>query len=103
VAGSQRQTPMRAQQAPSIAGFGGHPTRFSRCQGVARDRVDSYVLSRDSCGIFLVSFPGVLKDGGRARFAGLRTRQGRSTRVRKSSYEVTPSKAERDRGRPADR
>ena len=29
--------------APSIAGFGGHPTRFSRFQGVARDRDDSYV------------------------------------------------------------
>jgi DNA-binding NtrC family response regulator len=32
--------------APSITGFGGHPTRFSRSQGVARDIDDSYSLPR---------------------------------------------------------
>ena len=31
--------------APSITGVGGHPTRFSRSQDVARDRDDSYVSS----------------------------------------------------------
>jgi hypothetical protein len=31
--------------APSITGFGGHPTRFSRSQGVARDMDDSYAES----------------------------------------------------------
>ncbi len=29
--------------APSIAGFSGHPTRFSPSQDVARDKDDSYV------------------------------------------------------------
>jgi len=34
--------------APSIAGVGGHPTRFSPTQDVASDIDDSYGLSRDS-------------------------------------------------------
>ena len=31
--------------APSITGFGGHPTRFSRFRASPRDTDDSYVLS----------------------------------------------------------
>ena len=41
----------------------------------------SYALSRDWFGIFLVSFLGSEKTVS-GDFAGLRTRQGRSTRVR---------------------
>src|SRR6266487_3694439 len=59
--------------------------------GTATDRC-SYALSRDSCAFFWFDF-GVLKDGERSIFAGLRTRQGRSTRVRESSYKVTPSRS----------
>ena len=47
---------------------------------------------------FPVSFPASGKDRQGDSSAGLRTRQGRSTQVRESSYEVTPSKAERGPG-----
>src|SRR6266567_4582738 len=52
-----------------------------------------------ACQGIRVTFPGLIsgvleKGMVNGRFAGLRTRQGRSTRVRESSYEVTPSRSE---------
>ena len=61
--------------APSIAGFGGHPTRFSRLQGVARDRDDSYVCQGDRMTFRWPPFWGCGWYSDRS-IAGLRTRQG---------------------------
>ena len=53
-----------------------------------------------------MAFPGlisgVLKDGERA-VGWVADTTGKVHSVRESSYEVTPSKAERDRGRPTNR
>jgi hypothetical protein len=63
--------------APSIAGVGGHPTRFSRSQDVAGDRDDSYGVSRVWSGIssfiFLEFWIGMVTG---PKVAGWRTRQG---------------------------
>jgi hypothetical protein len=55
--------------APSITGFGGHPTRFSPTQGVARDIDDSYACQGIRMA-FSWSHFRVLKDGERGSLLG---------------------------------
>ena len=69
--------------APSIAGFGGHPTRFSRSQGVARDRDDSYVCQ--GLLFFILGIGKIL-----VLLSADTTGMGRS-RWRAGSYQVTRS------------
>ena len=70
--------------------------------GVSRSQDRIFVLLPERCSYVCqwgrVTFPDLIS-GFRKRMlngqlAGLRTRQGRSTRVRESSYEVTPSRSD---------
>src|SRR6516225_7697728 len=88
--GSPRQTPMRAQRRQaSPASASSHP-RFSPTRAPPRGIDDSYACQGlgEAFRRLIFGF-----EGRKGLRAGLRTRQGRATPGRASSYQVTPSKS----------